>query len=116
LIETPDAAARSWNLGPSDGRALSVKTVLESLASTWTRPNLEYLDNPAKEAQLLALDSTLARDRLGWKPSWDVEETIDRTAAWYRDFYLGEESGAAITEKQIADWRRVLLERDRGDA
>jgi CDP-glucose 4,6-dehydratase len=115
LIDKPASTARSWNLGPADGRALSVRTVLESLAATWTRPNLEYLDNPAKEAQLLALDSTLARDTLGWKPAWDVAETIDRTAAWYRDFYIGKTSGAEITGAQIADWRRTLLERERAE-
>jgi len=111
LIETPAAAARSWNLGPADGRALTVRTVLESLSSTWTRPNLDYLDNPAKEAQLLALDSTLARDVLGWHPAWDVEQTIERTAAWYRDFYAGKEGAKEITSAQIVEWRRILLGR-----
>jgi CDP-glucose 4,6-dehydratase len=109
LIVNPQAGARSWNLGPADGRALTVRTVLESLSDTWSRPNLEYLDNPAKEAQLLALDSTLARDVLGWTPAWEVEETIERTAAWYRDFYLGEQGASAITTAQIAAWRKTLL-------
>ncbi|TCV95749.1 CDP-glucose 4,6-dehydratase [Luteibacter rhizovicinus] len=111
LMDSPKAAARSWNLGPADGRALTVRAVLESLSKTWTRPNLEYLDNPVKEAQLLALDSTLARDVLGWSPAWDVEETIERTAAWYRDFYVGEHGAAVITAAQISAWRDTLLER-----
>lgn len=111
LIESPKAAARSWNLGPADGRALTVRAVLESLSKTWARPNLEFLDNPAKEAQLLALDSTLARDVLGWIPAWDVEETIERTAAWYRDFYAGK-GASAITAAQISAWRDALLERE----
>lgn len=113
LISDPAIAARSWNMGPADGRALSVRTVLESLSATWTRPNLEYLDNPAKEAQLLALDSTLARDVLRWYPAWDVEETIARTAAWYRDFYAGHHGAAEITLAQIAAWRHLLLEREK---
>lgn len=116
LIESPTSASHSWNLGPADGRALTVRTVLESLSATWTRPNLEYLDNPAKEAQLLALDSTLARDVLGWKPAWDVEATIERTAAWYRDFYAGDKGASAITAEQIADWRQKLLEHERMSA
>jgi len=108
LIEAPAATARSWNLGPADGRALTVRTVLETLSSTWSRPDLRYLDNPAKEAKLLALDSTLARDVLHWHPAWDVEETIERTAAWYRDFYQGKGDALALTLAQIADWRARL--------
>jgi CDP-glucose 4,6-dehydratase len=108
LIEAPQSATRSWNLGPADGRALAVRTVLEALSSTWSRPDLRYLSNPAKEASLLALDSTLAREILGWRPAWEVDETIERTAAWYRDFYRGDESALALTMRQIADWRSAL--------
>jgi CDP-glucose 4,6-dehydratase len=111
LIEAPAAAARSWNLGPADGRALTVRTVLETLSRTWARPDLRYMDNPAKEAQLLALDSTLARDLLQWHPAWEVEETIERTAAWYRDFYKGEQDALALTLEQIGDWRAGLASR-----
>lgn len=111
LIESPQETARSWNLGPTDGRVLTVRSVLETLAATWTRPSLEYLDNPAKEAKLLALDSTLARDVLGWQPAWDVDETIRRTADWYREFYAGTASARDITEDQLRVWRETLLAR-----
>ncbi|KAF1008013.1 MAG: CDP-glucose 4,6-dehydratase [Luteibacter sp.] len=114
LIDSPDTTARSWNLGPADGRALTVRAVLESLAETWSRPDLEYLDNPAKEARLLALDSTLARDDLGWHPAWDVEQTIERTAAWYREFHTGKQDATTITFGQIVEWRQLLLKRNKG--
>jgi CDP-glucose 4,6-dehydratase len=111
LIEAPERVARSWNLGPTDGRVLTVRSVLETLAATWTRPKLDYLDNPAKEAQLLALDSTLARDVLDWHPAWDVDETIVRTADWYRDFYARKRAASEITQGQLDDWRQLLLGR-----
>jgi CDP-glucose 4,6-dehydratase len=112
LIEAPASTARSWNLGPADGRALSVRTVVESLSATWERPDLRYMDNPAKEATLLALDSTLARDVLHWHPAWDVEETIQRTAAWYRDFYQNGGNALALTHGQIDAWRTRLAAQD----
>ncbi len=113
LIETPAEAARSWNLGPVDSSSLSVRSVLEALSKTWIRPDLEYLNNPAKEAQLLALDSTLARDILGWQPAWDAEETITRTADWYRDFYAQRDSAYSITQAQLQAWRDTLCGRVR---
>ncbi|MBB3225850.1 CDP-glucose 4,6-dehydratase [Luteibacter sp. Sphag1AF] len=108
LIESPEKASRSWNLGPADGRALTVRSVLESLADTWTRPEINYLDNPAPEAKLLALDSTLARDVLHWQPAWDADETIVRTAEWYRDFYLAARPASDITLDQLEAWRSAL--------
>ncbi|WP_157006749.1 CDP-glucose 4,6-dehydratase [Luteibacter yeojuensis] len=107
-LMTDASAARAWNLGPADGRALTVRRVLEALSATWKRPDLRYLDNPAKEAQLLALDSTLARDELGWQPAWDVERTIGRTASWYRDFHEGRRTARELTMDQISEWRAAL--------
>lgn len=111
LMEDPKTAARAWNLGPIDGRALTVRAVLETLARTWTRPDLRYMDNPAKEAQLLAVDSTLARDVLRWQPAWETEETVERTATWYRDFHERKKGAWELTLGQIADWRSVLASR-----
>jgi CDP-glucose 4,6-dehydratase len=35
------------------------------------------------EAQHLALDSTKARQRLGWAPAWDLATALDSVVAWY---------------------------------
>ncbi|HEY9133954.1 MAG TPA: CDP-glucose 4,6-dehydratase [Dyella sp.] len=108
LIDDPAVAARSWNFGPADGRGLTVRTVLEALSANWARPDLRYLEAPDKEAKLLALDSTLARDVLGWQPAWSVEGTIEQTALWYRDFHSGQRSALELTIEQISDWRSKL--------
>ena len=38
--------AQAWNLGPHDAKQYSVRDVLELMSSNWTRPTLEYMDNP----------------------------------------------------------------------
>lgn len=97
--------AQAWNLGPQDVTQYSVRDVLELMSDNWQRPTLEYLDNPLPEAQALALDSGLARNRLGWRPVWDTEQAVRETAAWYRDFYRDPSAATEITERQIDQWR-----------
>ena len=101
----PARVARAWNLGPQDSRQYSVRDVLELMSLNWQRPQLNYMDNPLPEASVLALDSTIARNILGWVPVWDTEQAIAQTAAWYRDYYGNPTAAAELTLNQINSWR-----------
>ena len=35
------------------------------------------------EAGFLALDSTKARERLGWAPRWDLDTSLERIVEWH---------------------------------
>ena len=52
------------------------------------------------EAHFLALDSTKARARLGWAPTWDLEDAIAAIVAWYGALRDGEDL-RAVTLGQI---------------
>lgn len=108
VAEDPKRFARAWNLGPHDTRSTSVREVVEWLASSWTAPSLDLMDNPLPEAQALALDSTLARDRLGWMPAWDTERVVLETGRWYRAYYEDPSQAARITREQLAQWRSEM--------
>jgi CDP-glucose 4,6-dehydratase len=49
------------------------------------------------EAQFLALDSTKAREQLGWAPAWDLDEALRRIVDWY----LALDSGADMREVSL---------------
>lgn len=106
--EKPEFFARAWNLGPQDIKQYSVRDVLELMSKNWKRPALEYMNNPLPEAESLALDSSLARNKLGWIQAWDTERVVEETATWYRDYYLKPESAEAITMAQINAWRASI--------
>lgn len=110
VSDTPVRYARAWNLGPQDVKHHSVRDVLELLSSHWSRPQLDYMDNPLPEAGALALDSSLARNLLGWQPVWDTEHVVAQTAAWYRDYYTDPAAARAITLRQIDAWRKGMGE------
>jgi CDP-glucose 4,6-dehydratase len=100
--------SRAWNLGPHDSRQFSVREVLEILAKDWQRPTLDYQQNPLPEAVALALDSSRARNILGWQPPWDTDRVVRETAAWYRSFHGGQASARELCLSQLATWREGL--------
>jgi CDP-glucose 4,6-dehydratase len=101
--------AQAWNLGPQDPRQYSVRQVLELMAQHWQSPDLLYMSNPLPEAGALALDSSLARNNLGWISPWDTERVVAQTAAWYRDYYKSPSSARDLTLNHIEAWRQGLL-------
>jgi len=108
LLVDPERYARTWNLGPHDPRPYSVREVLELLSQTWDRPVLEYMHNPLPEAGTLMLDSSLARNVLGWTTPWDTAQVVSETGAWYREFYANPRSAEDITSDQLQRWRQAL--------
>ena len=96
--------AKSWNFGPDGDAHRKVVDVLERLRLQF--PSLSWqVDSQAQphEAELLSLDSSLARHELGWQPRWDFDTTMERVAAWYETW---NDSGQAITEAQINEYQR----------
>jgi CDP-glucose 4,6-dehydratase len=108
LVETGPACAGAWNFGPSDGEAIPVQSLVERLAAAWTRPTIELRPGGFPERQALRLDSTKARDALGWRPPLGSEEAIALTAAWYRDYYAKPSAARSLTVSQIDDYRQRL--------
>lgn len=108
VSDHPERYARAWNLGPLDPKQFSVRDVLELMSRYWQRPTINYMDNPVHEARALALDSSNARNLLGWLPPWSTEQVIAETAKWYRGYYADPGSAAAMTRAQIDDWRAAI--------
>lgn len=106
--DNPGRFARAWNLGPLDPQQFSVRDVLELMSRHWQRPKIEYMTNPAHEARALALDSSNARNLLGWRPPWQTEKVIEETAKWYRNYYASPLTAKATTREQIIAWRSAL--------
>ena len=106
--DDPARFARAWNLGPHDPRSHSVRQVIAWLGASWTTPSLDLMDNPLHEAQALALDSSLARNLLGWSPPWDTERVVHETGRWYRAYYADPADTLRVTDEQLSAWRSAL--------
>ena len=103
----PDAAAAAagWNFGPAPQDVQPVSWITGRLAERWPQP-LGWDVDPGPhphEAQYLSLDSTRARERLGWRPRWALEQTLQTIVDWH----LAHRDGAdmrAVTLGQVEEF------------
>jgi CDP-glucose 4,6-dehydratase len=104
--------AGPWNFGPPVAESLSVGELVERLQRRWPEVGVEYRTdvNGPHEAAVLRLDCRKAREKLGWRPVLDLEQTLDMTAAWYREAVSGD--AAEITDRQIAEYEQLLMNQE----
>lgn len=81
----------AWNFGPGEADMCSVGEVVELLARRWVQsPGLRIEPSELHEAGLLRLDSSRARQSLGWKPRWSLQQCLERTLDWHMAWKAGE--------------------------
>ncbi|WP_406868008.1 CDP-glucose 4,6-dehydratase [Paraburkholderia fungorum] len=99
--------ADSWNFGPSDSDVRSVEQIVEQLTRHWGAGSTwiaDGADHP-HEAGYLKLDSSKARQILGWTTRWSLEESLARIVDWYQAWIRGDDM-RACTFAQIEDYMR----------
>ncbi len=106
LARKPDPLG-AWNFGPSADDVLAVREVADLFVDAWGG-GASWRDESdpsqaAREAGLLAIDSSLARKELGWLPRWKAEDAVTRTAYWYRRNAAGE-SAVVLVDEDIRDF------------
>lgn len=108
LLEGRADAASAWNFGPSADEAVPVEALVERLAARWRRPEVRHAPGNFTETRFLHVDSTQARERLGWCPPLRLDDAVTLTAEWYRDFHAHPSSALALTARQIEHYRHAL--------
>ncbi len=101
LCESPDYAT-AWNFGPDEEDARTVGWIVERIAQLWPG-GVQWTQDEGPhphEAHQLRLDSSRARDLLGWRPVMGLEEGVAATVEWYRALREGEDM-RAVTLGQI---------------
>lgn len=103
LVGVGESRAKPWNFGPSDDEARPVSWLLDRLADRL--PGAAWKASPGDhvhEAGYLKLDSSLARDVLGWLPRWNLQTALDKTVEWHSAWRSGADM-RATTLRQIRD-------------
>ncbi|MCE2910712.1 MAG: CDP-glucose 4,6-dehydratase [Pseudomonadota bacterium] len=90
------AAAGAYNLGPDPHAAATVRSVVESACRAYGGGSwrIEPGEPGPHEAGWLALETAHARQRLGVRPAWDLDEAVQRSVRWYRHFADGADAAA----------------------
>ena len=78
----------AWNFGPNSNFHLKVRELVKILAESYgdLQMNVDDNNNHLHESKMLSLDNTKSAIQLGWHPMLSIEETIDMTVEWYKNY------------------------------
>ncbi len=105
LYELGPELAEGWNFGPNEDDAKPVDWIVEKITNKWGNGASWLLDGQVHkhEANFLKLDCSKAKSRIGWRPCWQIEYSIDKIINWHQA-YLGGDDMKKITLNQIDDY------------
>jgi CDP-glucose 4,6-dehydratase len=109
LLEYGSKYAEGFNFGPKLTDILPVEEIAQLVVQNYGYGtiNIEKKDN-LHEAKLLILDIEKVYKVLGWKPTYNIYQAIEKTVQWYKQFYKGEDM-FNFTLKQIKEFEGNIL-------
>jgi len=102
--------AGAWNFGPDSVDERSVLSVAGRFADLW---EVKVTTSPSEgahppESQILRLDSGKARDLLGWRPRWNLDEGLYRVVEWTEAYRRGDDLRRAMRDQISAHQKEAL--------
>ena len=100
--------AEGWNFGPHEEDAQPVSWIVQNISTLWGNGARWEMDEGMHphEAQLLKLDISKARSRLGWSPKIRLTRTIEWVVEWYKA-YQDKKDLRELTHAQIARYENL---------
>lgn len=104
-----ESFSESWNFGPdSSTNEISVQKLVELVIKEWNEDILITFDDKdakkSNEEKFLRIDCTKAKNRLKWKPTYDIDQTITKTVSWYKNYYEQKIPVKEFTINQITEF------------
>lgn len=102
-----------YNVGPDERDCITTGELVKAFCTFWGN-GLDWQDqsepNAPHEANFLKLDCSHIKERLGWRPTWDIGEALMETVAFARVMQQGADIGAEMDKeiKRFMDGRGVL--------
>ena len=103
----------AWNFGPDLKDESTVGDVAKKIAKLYHK-DLDMIINDIShsphEANLLSLDSNLAKQKLDWSPIWSIDDAIRQTVNWHIA-WKGKEDMLTFSLKQIEQYESEMNNR-----
>jgi CDP-glucose 4,6-dehydratase len=103
----------AWNFGPLEEDTKPVELVVRRVVELWGEGAgwVPDLGNHPRESNSLRLDCTKARQQLGWKPHWRLDQALEMTVAWYKAYLRGQDVRVIALEqcKSYRSWEQKRL-------
>jgi len=100
--------SESWNFGPDYNDITTVSDLIKKISHLWiTEIKLEYnKEGFNHESNILKLDCTKAKQKLGWQPKTNLDLGLKYLVEWYKEYELGNDM-KIITENQIREFSEL---------
>ncbi|MFL6106648.1 MAG: CDP-glucose 4,6-dehydratase [Marmoricola sp.] len=115
LVEDP-TISRAFNLGPDESQCVPVADVVTYGAEYWGQRTRGFAprwsahaEPPIEETELLVLDSSLAKDELGWTNALDWRSAVRLTIDWHLQHASGV-SARDLVSAEITEYVRAIEE------
>ncbi len=109
LFENSQKYAEPWNFGPREEDAIPVHQLAERIVGLWGKGALKLDPDPAAvhEATFLRLACEKASTELGWRPVLKIDDALEWTVEWYRNYYANPATACSNTKSQIERYMRL---------
>jgi CDP-glucose 4,6-dehydratase len=107
MKENPSLFAEAWNFGPWHTSTIDVLNLTERVIHEWgsgTWKEVRHKRNAPHEANCLKLDIAKSVSKLGWRPVYSIDEAVQQTIAWYKQYYMGDTDMYTFSRNQIAGY------------
>ena len=100
--------AGSYNVGPDECDCITTGALVTLFCDKWKAISgneikwVNEYDGGPHEANFLKLDCSKMKSTFGWKPKWNVEQTMEKLVEWYYH-YTREENIVDCMDKQIRE-------------
>ncbi len=99
----------SWNFGPNTKNCKTVLEIVKRIYVQWGADPKKIVikrSNNFKEAKLLVLNINKSKKELKWKPRLSLNETIELTVNWYKNYFANKKM-SKITIEQIENFKNI---------
>jgi len=104
LFEEGDGYVGAWNFAPEKSSFVPViRLVNKGLQILGKGEYRIEKDDTKKETKVLKLDSTKAKNKLGWNSQINLDKTLGWTFGWYKNYYEGKNI-VDFTNSQIREF------------
>ena len=104
--------AGNYNVGPNDTDCYTTGELVDLFCRKWNQQTGENMtwenvsDGGPHEANFLKLDCSKIKSAFGWKPVWNVEQTMEKIVEWTQAYVTGQDV-SAVTDRQIREYMNL---------
>jgi CDP-glucose 4,6-dehydratase len=101
ISKEPKKFGEAWNIGPDTIKTISVKSLVNKIIKKMGKGVIDIKKENIHESQLLQLDSSKIFNKLKWKPTYSIDESIDETIEWYLEYDKNKKNIQKFTILQL---------------